>query len=150
MSNTYLNPNNYAEGRNGLYMQAPYSSAYTSLSGSTSNPSAPQMVMNPNDAPYRTAISAFHRGLLNPNQNTPESLARNYYTINSAYGNTPSVTQISRSCTGEVDASLPVVPASVNVPRPTPTRGVPMPTRGVPMTTRGVPMPTRGAPLRRF
>ena len=145
MSNTYLNPNNYAEGRYGLYMQAPYSSGYTSLSGSTSNPSAPQMVMNPNDAPYRTAISAFHKGLLNPNQNTPESLARNYYTINSAYGKTPSATQISRSCTGEVSSSLPVVPASINIPIP--SRGIPMPTpsRGVPM-----PTPTRGVPLRRF
>lgn len=128
MSNTYLNTNNYSDGRNGMYMKSPYSSPYTSLSGSTSNPSAPQMVMNPNDAPYRTAISAFHKGLLNPNQNTPESLARNYYTINSAYGNTPSVTQISRSCTGEVPASLPVVPDSVNVPR----------------------LMARGAPIRRF
>jgi len=126
MSNTYLNPNNYADGRNGLYMQAPYSSAYTSLSGSTSNPSAPQMVMNPNDPPYRTAISAFHKGLLNPNQNTTESLSRNYYTIDSAYGKTPSVTQISRSCTGEVSDSLPAVPASVNVPRPTASRDMPV------------------------
>lgn len=126
MSNTYLNPNNYADGRNGLYMQPPIMSAYKSLSGSTSDPNSRMMVMNPNDAPYRTAISAFHKGLLNPNQNTPESLARNYYTINSAYGSTPSVTQIARSCAGDVAAVVPAVPASANVPKPTAPRGPPV------------------------
>ena len=116
MSNTYLNPNNYSDGRNGMYTQPPVTSFYTSLSGSTSNPGAPQMVMNPNDLPYKTAISAFNNGLLNPNQNSPQSLSRNYYTINSAYGSTPSVTQISRACTGNVVSSVPDIPQSVNIP----------------------------------
>lgn len=112
MSNTYMNPNNYADGRNGMYMQPPAQSFYTSLAGSTSAPNSVQMVINYNDEPAKRAISAFNnQHLLNPNQNTPDSLARNYYTINSAYGTTPSVTQVPRSCTGQV-ASATAVPTA--------------------------------------
>jgi hypothetical protein len=153
MSNTYLNPNNYSDGRNGMYTQPPVTSFYTSLSGSTSNPGAPQMVMNPNDLPYKTAIAAFNNGLLNPNQNSPQSLSRNYYTINSAYGSTPSVTQISRACTGNVVSSVPDIPPSVNIPIPINTMPVPtrvpgpVPTRTVPIIprpTNNMSTPTRG------
>lgn len=143
MSNTYIDANRYTDGRYGLYMQPPTQSFYESASSSTSNPNAPLMVMNPNDPPYKTAISAFNKGLLNPNQNTPESLSRNYYTISSAYGSTPSVTQIARSCTGEVVPGLPSVPPSANVP--VNTAAIIAPSRG-----GAVPAPSRRPMPRRF
>ena len=103
MQNSHTNSNNYADGRNGMFMQAPAQDFYESLNSSTSAPGRAVMVLNPNDPPYKVAISAFNnQHLLNPNQNTQESLSRAYYTINSAYGSTPVATQISRTCTGSV------------------------------------------------
>ena len=102
MMSSHSNSSNYQAVLSG-HMKPAVDNAYLPLNETTTEPNAPQMVINPYDKPYRVAITAFRtKGLLNPNQDTKESLARNYYKLDSAYGETPEQTQTSRSCTGNV------------------------------------------------
>jgi hypothetical protein len=99
---SHSNASNY-ESLVGGYMQPVVENTYLPYNEITSDPNALQMVINPYDKPYKVAIDAFrNKGLLNPNQDTKESLSRNYYTLGSAYGETPGNTQISRTCSGNV------------------------------------------------
>ena len=98
---SHANLGNYELLAPGTYSQQP-SNFYTSLNGSTSNPNAPQMVLNPYDPPTKAFYQAFNAGLLNPYQNSPMILTRPYYTINTAYGPSPVQPQIQRMCTGAV------------------------------------------------
>lgn len=73
--------------------------SYSSLRGSTLSPNAPVKVINQNDAPFRTFVSAFDAGLLNPNQNAAALAGRGYYTIATAYGKEPTSLYSVRGCT---------------------------------------------------
>jgi hypothetical protein len=144
MMSSHSNPNDYADGRYGMYMQPPTQSFYTSYDGITTDPEAPQMVMNKFDPAYAQVQNAYDNGLLNPNQNTEEILGRNYYTLETAYGETPINPQAVRSCTGELTApSVPTL-APTMAPTMAPTRPTFAPTRAPTMApTRPIFAPTR-------
>ena len=84
----------YSQSNAGYMHQSPQ---YKHLDTMTSKPNAPMSVLNPYDRTYRTFINAFNNNLLHPNQS---SNPQNYYTIDSAYGQSPLKTQTIRSCSG--------------------------------------------------
>lgn len=91
------NPNNYA---NSMYNSGSPQVNYVDLSHSTSRPSAPISVLNPNDRTYKQFADGFNKNMLNPHQNDPTMVPRAYYTIDKAYGPPPLKTQTTRSCSG--------------------------------------------------
>lgn len=68
---------------------------YATMLRTTSNPNAPQQVLNPNDPPYRAHQRAVDSGRLNPNQS---NLTGAYHTISSAYGSEPIRLYATRGC----------------------------------------------------
>lgn len=74
---------------------------FKTLGTMTSAPFSAMYVLDPFDRTYKKFIDAFNNNMLHPNQN--EALNRNYYTINSAYGEAPLKTQTLRSCSGTLN-----------------------------------------------
>lgn len=95
------NSNNYSVMGSVMYSPGSNTGQYSDLSHTTSRPSSNVLVLNPLDSGYYNQISAFNKGLLNPNQNSPAMLPRRYYTVATAYGPPPTMqTQIPRTCAG--------------------------------------------------
>ena len=70
---------------------------YASMARTTSNPGAPQLVLNPNDISYSVHQRAFNMGKLHPNQSV---VAGGYHSIASAYGAEPIRLYATRACSG--------------------------------------------------
>ena len=92
-SGAALTPNNFQ-----------YKLSYATLSTMNAGPVFPQNVINPYSPPFQTAMAAFNKGYLNPNQ---QNYPSNYYTISLAYGKEP---------VGSLVASRPCASTTVTVP----------------------------------
>jgi hypothetical protein len=73
------------------------SQTYATLRTTTKAPSAPIVLINPQDSPYRTYRAAHDAGKLHPNQ---DRVYGAYYNISSAYGSEPINLYTTRTCAG--------------------------------------------------
>ena len=84
--------------------------SFATLKTSSTNSGTPMMVLNTSDPPYDNAIKSFDGGKLNPRQGDSGIAGRNYFTIDSAYGEEPTQIYSYRSCSGNggnADGYLP-------------------------------------------
>ena len=74
---------------------------YKDFGNITNYPSAPQVMLNPEDGPMKATLDAYNRGLLSPEENNPVMLGgANYFSVNTGYGRDPENLYTVRSCSG--------------------------------------------------
>ena len=103
---------------------------YRNMATVTADPSAPQIILNPNDQPMKATLDAYSQGYLSPQENNPVMLSgANYYSINTGYGRNPKNLYTTRSCSGRVgDPTIAIAPFGEKVnPADWISPGVPRP-----------------------
>ena len=114
MSNHGTNPNN-------ISFIADFSRTfYKTLATSSRAPTAPIIVLNPNDPSQSIHQQGYESGLLNANQNLPCLAGSKFYTIGTGYGSDPNVLYTTRKCDGFVPRQSYGHTPQLNTLRPIP------------------------------